>query len=84
MLVAGFCQDIGLCAVRYSSDGTLDIDGDTQVLATTDALIHARIALDIRGDAVVAGITFSINAQRKTATQIRGHLVTTCGMTLAL
>ena len=32
--------------------------------------------------ALVAGINFPINAQRKTWTQIRGHLVTACGMTL--
>ena len=31
---------------------------------------------------VVAGINFPMNAQRRTWTQIRGHLVTACGMTL--
>ena len=63
---------------------SLDIDGDTQVLATTDSLIHARVALGIRGDAMVAGITLPINAQRKTSTQIHWHLMTACGMTLPL
>ena len=63
---------------------SLDRDGDTQVFATTGSLIHARIALGIRGNAVVAGITFPINAQRKTWAQIRGHLVSQCGMTLPL
>ncbi len=78
------------CVARYDGGPfstpacSLDIDGDNQVLATTDALIDARIALGIRGDAVVAGITFPINAQRKTWTQIRGHLVSMCGMVLPL
>ncbi len=91
LLLAGYCRSGSFdkfCVARYdggpftSPACSLDIDGDTQVLATTDSLIHARIALGIRGDAVVAGITFPINAQRKTWTQIRGHLVTACGMTL--
>jgi len=93
LLLAGNCRSgtfDKFCIARY--DGglfpapacSLDIDGDNQVIATTDSLIHARIALGIRGDAVVAGINFPINAQRKTWAQIRGHLVTTCGMTLPL
>ena len=92
LLLAGFCRSGSFdkfCVARYDGGPfpapacSLDIDGDTQVRATTDALIHARIALGIRGDAVVAGITFPINAQRKTWTQIRGHLVSTCGMVLS-
>ena len=91
LLLAGYCRSGSFdkfCVARYDGGPfsapacSLDIDGDTQVLATTDSLIHARIALGIRGDAVVAGITFPINAQRKTWTQIRGHLVSACGMTL--
>jgi len=91
LLLAGYCRSgtfDKFCVARYDGgpflapDCSLDIDGDTQVLATTDSLIHARIALGMRGDAVVAGITFPVNAQRKTWTQIRGYLVTACGMTL--
>lgn len=93
LLLAGYCRSGSFdkfCVVRYDGGPfsapacSLDIDGDNQVLATTDALIHARIALGIRGDAVGAGITFPINAQRKTWTQIRGHLVSMCGMVLPL
>ncbi len=93
LLLAGYCRSGSFdkfCVARYDGGPfaapacSLDIDGDTQVLATTDSLIHARIALGIRGDAVVAGINSPINAQRKTWTQIRGHLVTMCGMTLPL
>jgi uncharacterized delta-60 repeat protein len=91
LLLAGYCRSGSFdkfCVARYDGGPfpapacSLDIDGDTQVFATTDALIHARIALGIRGDAVVAGMTFPINAQRKTWAQIRGHLVSNCGMTL--
>ena len=93
LLLAGYCRSgtyDKFCVARYDGGPfpapacSLDIDGDTQVLATTDSLIHARIALGIRGDAVVAGITFPINAQRKTWAQIRGHLVSMCGMVLPL
>ena len=92
LLLAGFCRSGSFdkfCVARYDRSPfpapacSLDIDGDTQVRASTDSLIHARIALGIRGDAVVAGITFPINTQRKTWTQIRGHLVSTCGMVLS-
>ena len=93
LLLAGHCRSGSFdkfCIARYDGGPfpapacSLDIDGDNQVLATTDSLIHARIALGIRGDAVVAGITFPVNAQRKTWAQIRGHLVTMCGMTFPL
>ncbi len=93
LLLAGYCRSgtyDKFCVARYDGGPftapacSLDIDGDTQVLATTDSLIHARIALGIRGDALVAGITFPVNAQRKTWAQIRGHLVSMCGMVLPL
>ena len=60
-----------------------DVDGDNQVLATTDSWIHARIALGITGNAVVSGITFPLNATRKTWPLIRDYLVRQCGMSLA-
>ncbi len=92
LLLTGYCRSGSFdkfCVTRYDGGPfaapacSLDIDGDTQVLATTDSLIHARIALGIRGDAVVAGINFPIKAQRKTWAQIRGHLVSMCGMVLS-
>lgn len=60
----------------------LDIDGDNRVLATTDSLIHARIARGMTGSAVVAGINFPAEATRKTWPEIRAYLVTQCGMSL--
>jgi hypothetical protein len=49
----------------------------------TDLLIHARIALGITGNAVVAGITFAVHAQRKTWALLQPYLVSQCGMSLA-
>ena len=60
----------------------LDIDGDGEVLATTDALILARVALGMTGDAVLAGINVS-NAPRNTWAAIRNYLVTQCGMRIS-
>jgi uncharacterized delta-60 repeat protein len=61
---------------------SLDIDGDGKVHATTDALIHARIALGMYGAAVINGITFAAHAARKTWPEIRAYLVTQCGMVM--
>jgi hypothetical protein len=60
----------------------LDVDGDGKVLATTDALIHARVALGMTGNAVIGGITFAAHASRKTWSDIRTYLVTQCGMVI--
>jgi uncharacterized delta-60 repeat protein len=96
IVVAGYCDDgpadlPNFCAARFEG-GTmgyqacsLDIDGDGKVLATTDSLIHARIALGLTGNAVIAGIAFPANAKRKTwgdnsASDIRKYLVTQCGL----
>lgn len=76
------------CAVRYDGGPfgykacSLDIDGDNRVLAMTDSLIHARIALGLTGTAVVNGITFPTTATRNTWPLIRDYLVTQCGMSL--
>lgn len=76
------------CAVRYDGGPfgykacSLDIDGDGRVLAMTDSLIHARIALGLTGPAVVNGITFPPTATRNTWPLIRDYLVTQCGMSL--
>lgn len=57
-----------------------DIDGDNQVFATTDGLILSRVALGIRGAAVIAGINFSATASRNTWPLIRDYLYNHCGM----
>lgn len=91
LLLAGDCfngSDTDFCLVRYDGGPfaykscSLDIDGDNRVLATTDSLIHARIALGITGPAVVSGITFPTTATRNTWPLIRDYLVRQCGMSL--
>ncbi len=90
IVVAGVCAGTSndWCIVRYDGgpfgyqNCKMDVDGDNQVLATTDSLIHARIALGISGNAVVNGITFPPNATRNTWPLIRDYLVTQCGMSL--
>lgn len=52
----------------------LDIDGDGQVLATTDLLMLMRWNLGIRGAALLDGITFSGTATRTSVTAIEDHL----------
>jgi uncharacterized delta-60 repeat protein len=59
-----------------------DYDGDGKVLATTDALILARVALGMTSSAVTNGITFPATATRTTWSSIRNYLVTQCGMSL--
>jgi hypothetical protein len=61
----------------------MDIDGDNRVLATTDMLIGARVALGITGNAVIGGITFAGHASRTTWPAIRDYLVSQCGMSVA-
>jgi uncharacterized delta-60 repeat protein len=91
LVLGGTCfngTNADFCAVRYEGgpfgykNCSLDIDGDGQVLAMTDSLIHARLALGITGDAVVAGITFPATARRKTWAQLQPYLVSQCGMSL--
>jgi uncharacterized delta-60 repeat protein len=91
ILIAGTCN-IGsnyyFCSARLDGgpfgykNCSLDIDGDNRVLAMTDSLIHARIALGLTGPAVVNGITFPPTASRNTWPLIRDYLVTQCGMSL--
>lgn len=91
IVLAGRCSNgvnEDFCALRYDGgpfgyqNCKLDIDGDNQVLAMTDALIHARIALGMTGNAVVNGISFPSSASRNTWPLIRNYLVTQCGMSL--
>lgn len=58
----------------------MDIDGDGQVLATTDGLILSRALLGMTGPALSAAI--SPTANRTTAADIRSYLVDVCGITL--
>jgi hypothetical protein len=61
----------------------LDVAGDGRLLATTEALIHSRIALGVIGPAVIGGITLAPSATRTTWPLIRNYLVTPCGLSLA-
>lgn len=77
------------CAARYHGGPgpapagcSMDIDGDGATLATTDSLIHARIALGMNGASVVGGIVFAPAATRKTWFEIRDYLGSACGMSL--
>jgi uncharacterized delta-60 repeat protein len=88
IVVAGFCSggvtNIDFCLARFDGGSacTLDIDGDDQVLATTDMLIGTRIALGMTGVAVTNDINFPANASRRSWLTIRGYLIDRCGMTL--
>lgn len=91
IILGGSCSNgsnFDFCLARYEGGPfearrcTLDIDGDNQILATTDSLIHARIALGMTGSAVVSGITFAPWATRTTWPAIRDYLITQCGMSL--
>ena len=90
IVVAGYCSNGGndFCLARYhggpfdARNCSMDIDGDNLVLATTDSLIHARIALGLTGNAVIGGITFASHATRTTWPAIRNYLVTQCGMSI--
>ena len=94
IVLAGSCAGSSgsniFCTARYdggpfgAQNCKLDIDGDNRILPATDSLIHARIALGITGDAVVAGIVFPTEATRKTWSSIRTYLVTQCGLNLPL
>ena len=91
IVVAGECLSGAnkvFCLARYQGgpfdarNCSMDIDGDNQVLATTDSLIHARIALGLTGNAVIGGITFAGHATRTTWPAIRDYLVSQCGMSI--
>lgn len=94
IVLAGSCARSSggnvFCNARYdggpfgAQNCKLDIDGDNRILPATDSLIHARIALGLTGDAVVAGISFPVEATRTTWASIRMYLVTQCGMNLPL
>lgn len=89
VVIAGKCSDAAtdkFCTVRLQGGPygykqcTMDIDGDGQVLGTTDAIIHARVAAGLSGSAVLNGLTFAPSAQRTTWPAIRDFLGYHCGM----
>lgn len=91
IVVAGYCSNGSnndFCLARYeggpfdSRNCSMDIDGDNRVLATTDSLIHTRLALGMSGPAVLSGITFAPHATRTTWPAIRDYLVSQCGMSI--
>ncbi len=58
---------------------SLDLDGDGQVLATTDAVLMARAALGYTGTALTTN-AFSANAPRRTSTDLLIYLSASCGI----
>ncbi|MBL8312054.1 MAG: hypothetical protein JNL19_16655 [Burkholderiales bacterium] len=92
IVVAGYCRNgsnYDFCVARYeggpfdAQNCKLDLDGDGVVLATTDALILARVSLGLTGNAVIGGIAFASHASRQTWADIRTYLVTQCGLSIA-
>ena len=92
IVVAGYCAGAAppdFCVARFNGgpfgakNCTPDFDGDGKILATTDALILARVALGMTGSAVISGISFASNSTRQTWPAIRDYLVTQCGMVIA-
>ena len=58
---------------------SLDLDGDGQVLATTDAVLMARAALGYSGVALTTN-AFAANAPRRTAADLLSYLSASCGV----
>jgi uncharacterized delta-60 repeat protein len=86
-VLAGTCAIASddFCLARYDGAAvgcSLDLDGDGQVQATTDALIATRIALGMTGSSVLNGINLD-GKPRSNWNDIRNFLFTQCGMTLA-
>jgi uncharacterized delta-60 repeat protein len=89
--VSGYCADpitITMCAARLhpgpspARNCSFDIDGDGLITATVDSLIATRIALGIRGDAVLNGIVFPPAAPRRDWSAISQYLRTHCAMSV--
>ena len=58
---------------------SLDLDGDGQVLATTDAVLMARAALGYTGAALTAN-ALAANAPRRTSADLLSYLSASCRM----
>jgi alpha-tubulin suppressor-like RCC1 family protein len=59
---------------------SLDLDGDGQVLATTDAVLLARAALGYSGGALTTN-ALSASAPRRTSQDLLSYLNASCGIT---
>jgi len=59
---------------------TLDIDGDGVVLPQTDTVMWLRAMLGLRGNQLVAGISFPVAARRASASAISSYLSQQCGV----
>jgi uncharacterized delta-60 repeat protein len=81
VLLAGGCLNSStgrheFCVARFLGDAcAVDLDGDGQVYATTDSLLHARIALRLADVAVTTGINSPAGATRTTWSAIGAYLV---------
>lgn len=98
IVLSGLCSSANappylFCAARYEGGArgyrecSLDVDGDGQITATVDSLIHARLALGITGSAAVNGINFPAAAKRNVwagdgDNSVRKYLNLQCGMRL--
>jgi uncharacterized delta-60 repeat protein len=90
--IVGLCNNtttgIDFCIARLNGGPfpakqcSMDVDGDGAVTATIDSLIHARVALGMRGNSVTGGIAFAAHATRSNWTSIRNFLVMHCGMAI--
>jgi uncharacterized delta-60 repeat protein len=89
IVLAGYCNagtNENFCVGRLlgglygARTCTFDFDGDGVVSANVDSVIGARVALGMRGPAVIGGLSFSSNAKRNTWPQIRDYLFLQCGM----
>ena len=81
----GFTVGLGSGATRDSQEiydyiwdnySTFDLDGDG-VISNNDALIAKRQMDGVSGDYLIEGIVFPNNATRKTADEIRDHILAT-------
>ncbi len=91
ILVAAQCNndvfDI-LCVARLhggpfeATRCSLDLDGDGVVSPLTDLLMMTRVARGVTGAGVTNAILFSVNATRKTWSEIHKFLTSQCGMSL--
>ncbi len=89
LYLAGSCgrsaTDRRACVTRHFIDTppgercSLDLDGDGEINAATDALLWARVHLGIRGTALTQNAV-GARAQRTTPEAVLNHLGTHCGI----
>ncbi len=64
------------------ANGSLDLDGDGEVRATTDGLMMLRIALGLTDGSVITNKAINASGTRNTWTLVKQHLVNSCKLTL--